>query len=86
MNDNGQYVNMADRTAILTAPNQICDKCGSYLFKEAYVLKEVSALISPTGQNELIPIPVWCCMECGEVAPAQRNNKNFKTIFLNKED
>lgn len=83
---NQNTVNMADRNAILTSPNQKCDHCGSYFFREAFVLKEVSGLISPTGRNELIPIPLFVCADCGEVCPAQKNNKNFESIILKNND
>ena len=79
-------VNMADRNAILTSPNQKCDKCGNYFFIEAFALKEVSALLSPTGRNELAPIPIWICSNCGEPAPAMKNNKNFNIIVLKDKE
>lgn len=82
INSGMEQVNMADRNAILTSPNQKCDKCGNYFFIEAFALKEVSSLVSPTGRNELAPIPIWLCSKCGEPAPAMKNNKNFNTIVL----
>lgn len=85
MNNDSNFVNIADRNAILTSPNQVCDKCGSYFFKEAYALKEVSSLISPTGKNEVVPIPIWLCVNCNEPCPAQKNNKNFDLIISKKE-
>lgn len=86
MNLDQNQVNMADRNAILTSPNQVCDKCGNYFFNESYVLKEVSVLLSPTGKNELVPIPIWICSKCGEPCPAMKNNKNFDTIVLKNKD
>lgn len=86
MNLDQNQVNMADRNAILTSPNQVCDKCGNYFFNESYVLKEVSGLLSPTGKNELVPIPIWICSKCGEPCPAMKNNKNFDTIVLKNKD
>ena len=86
MLDNNAQVNMADRNAILTSKNQVCDKCGNYFFREVYALKEVSQFISPTGKNELMPIPIWVCDKCGEPCPAQRNNKNYDMIVLKNND
>ena len=81
-----EQVNMANRNAILTSPNQKCDKCGNYFFIEAFALKEVSSLVSPTGRNELAPIPIWLCSKCGEPAPAMNNNKNFNTLVLKNNE
>jgi hypothetical protein len=31
------------------------------------MMKKLSALVSPNGQEALIPIPVFACMACGHV-------------------
>ena len=59
--------------ALLDSPNVVCE-CGSKLFHEAIVLKKVSALISPTGKEELYPIPVYVCEKCGKI-PADLTSK-----------
>ena len=44
-----------------------CKSCSNYLFIQSFVLKKLSSLVSPTGQEEMIPIQVFSCGNCGEV-------------------
>ena len=44
-----------------------CDDCGNYLFITSHVIKRLSAIISPTGQEALIPVQVYSCGNCGAV-------------------
>ena len=44
-----------------------CNSCGNYLFIQSFVLKKLSPLVSPTGQEEMIPIQVFSCGNCGAV-------------------
>jgi hypothetical protein len=44
-----------------------CESCQNSLFIESYVLKRISALISPTGQEGIVPIQVFACGSCGEL-------------------
>ena len=41
----------------------ICE-CGNRLFEEAYILKEIPALVSPSGKKSIAPIPVFVCNKC----------------------
>ena len=49
------------------AENIQCDKCTNYLFITSYVLKKISALMSPTGQEGIVPVQVYSCGNCGHV-------------------
>jgi len=55
-----------------------CDKCGSNAFHPAFLLRKVSALISPTGKETVIPIQVFACDACGHI------NEEFKPIEKDK--
>ena len=44
-----------------------CDDCGNIVFIPAFFLKRLSPLVSPTGQEALIPIQVYSCGNCGKV-------------------
>ena len=44
-----------------------CDDCGNYLFITAHGIKRLSAIISPTGQEAMIPVQVYSCGNCGKV-------------------
>lgn len=43
-----------------------CD-CGGKIFMEKLYLKKLSAILSPSGNEELIPIPILVCDKCGKV-------------------
>ena len=45
-----------------------CNDCNNYLFITSFVLKKLSAIVSPTGQETLIPVQVYSCGNCGKVA------------------
>ena len=45
----------------------VCEECGNASFIPAFFLKKVSALMSPTGQEAIIPIQVYSCGNCGTV-------------------
>ncbi len=44
-----------------------CDECASTVFHPAFILRKVSALISPTGKETIIPVQVFACDSCGHV-------------------
>ena len=44
-----------------------CKNCGNYLFIQSFVLKKLSALVSPNGQEALIPVQVYSCGNCGTI-------------------
>ena len=44
-----------------------CDDCGNYLFINSYVIKRISAIMSPNGQEGLVPVQVYSCGNCGKV-------------------
>lgn len=45
---------------------EISCKCGSVLFQEAIRIGKISALISPTGKEEIIPMKTLICLSCKE--------------------
>ena len=44
-----------------------CEKCGNYSFIQSFFLKRLSPVMSPTGQETLIPVQVYSCGNCGTV-------------------
>jgi hypothetical protein len=42
-------------------------KCGNHTFEQGVFLREISALLSPTGKAGIIPVPTFCCNACGAV-------------------
>ena len=50
---------------------EICEKCENDTFQQVYQMRKLSALLSPTGQESMIPIQIFCCAKCGHI------NKGF---------
>ena len=44
-----------------------CEKCENQTFKQTMLLRKMSALISPSGQETLIPVAAFACEKCGHV-------------------
>jgi len=51
-----------------------CESCDSKYFRQVNAFKRVSALVSPTGKEQIVPVPTFRCDECGFI------NKEFRTI------
>lgn len=68
---------------VYKSPNVVCS-CGSKLFHEAMVLKKISALLSGTGREELVPIPVYVCDKCGKI-PEEFTSKSAAKMILGEE-
>ena len=45
----------------------LCEKCSNGLFIQSFFLKKLSALVSPTGQEAVIPVQVYSCGSCGHI-------------------
>ena len=48
-----------------------CENCKNRTFKQTIMLHKFSALLSPTGQETILPAAVFACEKCGHV------NKEF---------
>ena len=55
---------------------EVCEKCENDTFTQVFRMRKLSALLSPAGQESMIPIQVFACTKCGNI------NKGF----LPKED
>ena len=55
-----------------------CEKCGNASFIQSYFLKRVSALVSPTGKEAIVPIQVFACGNCGTI------QKNMMSMVENE--
>lgn len=78
MNNDLQGINTAK--IVMDSPNVVCE-CGCKTFIPAVLLKKVSALVSPTGNEELVDIPVYVCSKCGKIPQVYRNKPNFDKIY-----
>ena len=48
-----------------------CEECENETFVPAFVIKQISALMSPTGKETIVPVQLFQCAKCGHV------NKKF---------
>jgi len=44
-----------------------CDECSCTRFKPVFIIKRLSALLSPTGDEMNIPIQLFQCAECNYI-------------------
>jgi len=44
-----------------------CEDCDNRLFIQSFVIKRLSAIVSPTGEDAIIPVQVYSCGNCGKV-------------------
>ena len=65
MDDLQQSIDMSKATPIK------CDNCGNSTFKQTLMLHKMSALLSPNGQETIVPAAVFACESCNHV------NKEF---------
>lgn len=67
--------------SVVTSPTCVCSSCGHRIFREGLVIKKVSALLTGTGKDELVPIPMYMCDKCGEVLEEYKKTANYKVIM-----
>ena len=51
---------------------EVCEKCENDTFQQVYRMRKLSALLSPAGQETMIPVQVFACAKCGHI------NKGFQ--------
>jgi len=51
-----------------------CESCDNSTFKQTLLMRKMSALVSPNGQETIIPMAVFACEKCGHV------NKEFEDV------
>ena len=44
-----------------------CENCKNTTFKQSLMLHRLSALVSPNGQETIVPAAVFACEKCGHV-------------------
>ena len=45
----------------------VCENCGCRYFNQVHAFKRVSALLSPTGKEQIAPVPSFRCSDCGHI-------------------
>jgi uncharacterized Zn finger protein len=64
---------------LTNAQDVVCDNCGNYTFNEVVLMKRISAIVSPTGKEAIVPIPTFACNACGFI------NKQFLPVKMTEE-
>ena len=59
--------NPLDNVDLTHAKTIECEKCQCQSFKQSMMLKKLSALVSPNGQEAIVPVMVFACEKCGHV-------------------
>ena len=49
------------------ADNVVCEKCQKNTFSPTFVIKRLSALVSPSGQETFIPVQLFKCDSCNHI-------------------
>ena len=58
------------------AKDIVCEKCQNKGFRQTMMLKKLSALMSPNGQEAIIPVMAFACDKCGHI------NKEFEDMDI----
>jgi len=61
-------------------PLEECAVCHHTQWKVVYLLKKLSALISPTAKQTIVPIQVFACDSCGTMSPLFDNLNKTEEI------
>ena len=46
---------------------EVCEKCENDTFIQVFMMRRLSALLSPAGQESMIPIQAFACAKCGHI-------------------
>ena len=65
--NNGQQPQM--QVDFSKTTEECCESCGNNTFTQVYQMRKLSALLSPTGQEAMIPIQIFACAKCGHINP-----------------
>ena len=68
--------NQQQQVDINDTETMVCDDCGNAVFIPAFFLRRLSPLMSPTGQEALIPMQVYSCGNCGKVPDKLKQEVN----------
>ena len=58
--------------------------CGNNTWKIVFLIKKVSALVSPTGKDTVVPIQIFACDKCNTISPLFKNLNDTDEIESSK--
>ena len=68
-----------DNVDLTHAKDIVCEKCQNKGFRQSMMLKKLSPLMSPTGQEAIIPVMAFACDACGHI------NKEFQDAEIKQQ-
>ena len=68
-----------DNIDLTNAKTLECEKCQCKGFKQTLMLKKLSALLSPNGQEAMVPVAVFACEKCSHI------NKEFEEAEIKQQ-
>ena len=71
--------------AVIDSPNIVCE-CGCKTFAPAAILKKVSKIVTMTGIDEIVDIPVYVCTKCGKIPQEYIDKGNAARILGESKD
>ena len=73
---------MAELARLIRGAEDVkCDACGASNFINIYKIRKISGLMTGTGKDMIIPVPVYACADCGHV-----NEKFLKSVGLDRDE
>ena len=67
MNPTQAHQQQQIQAALKNASDVTCDECKNTHFVSAFVVKKISALVSPSGQEIVVPLQILKCDKCSHV-------------------
>ena len=64
---NNQNAQQQINIDLSTASSIECDECQHTEFVPAFIIKKVSALMSPTGAETMVPVQIFKCGKCNHI-------------------
>ena len=71
--------------AVIDSTNIVCE-CGCKTFAPAAILKKVSKIVTMTGRDEIVDIPVYVCTKCGKIPQEYMDKGNAARILGESKD
>lgn len=72
-------INLANTTEVK------CDNCNGLAFRPIFFFRKLSRLVSPDGNDHMIPLDSLECTKCGHINDEFNPVKNLDNLKQNKE-
>jgi hypothetical protein len=59
-----KYSRQDVRNLLIRSETVKCQECGHYTFENVFLIKRISPIMSPTGEEQVLPVQVFQCTQC----------------------